>query len=108
MTTVKPKDATKKIAVSAKIQKGLCVTCNHAESCAACNEAREPVWYCEEFDDHMAPAGKSDVGEAPHVRTKVEPKPNGAADGLCGNCETRAACSYRNPEIPIWYCEQFC
>lgn len=33
---------------------GLCMTCNHAESCAYLTNAISSVWTCEEFDDRPA------------------------------------------------------
>jgi len=108
MTTTKSKEATRAFVVSSRELQGLCVTCNHAESCAACKDAREPVWYCEEFDDRAAPVGARDTNKAQSVRSEPAPRPNGAADGLCGDCSVRDECSYFNPETPIWFCEQYC
>jgi hypothetical protein len=108
MSTAKSKEATRGIAVSAKELSGLCVTCNHAESCAVLKETREPVWYCEEFDDRTAPMEARDTAGARHVRSEAAPKPNGAAEGLCGNCAVRETCAYRSLETPIWFCEQYC
>jgi len=108
MATVKSKEVTRNIAVSAKELKGLCVTCNHSKACAACKENREPVWFCEEFDDHVAPTEARDSNKAHQVHSDTVAKPNGAAEGLCGNCTVRKECSYRRPETPIWFCEQYC
>lgn len=109
MATVKSTEVTRGIAVSAREPKGLCVTCNYAENCAVCTETREPVWYCEEFDDHMAPAEARDTNRIHRVRSDAETKPNGAAEGLCSNCETRETCCNRTALAgPVWYCEQYC
>ena len=109
MATVKSKEVTRNIAVSARELKGLCVTCNHSEACAACKENREPVWFCEEFDDHVAPTEARDSNKAHHVRSDAEVKPNGASEGLCGNCDTRETCCNRTALAgPVWFCEQYC
>lgn len=109
MATVKLEDVTKNIAVSAKELKGLCLTCNHSEICAACKETHDPVWYCEEFDDHVTATEARDSNKAHRVRPETEAKPNGASEGLCGNCDTRETCCNRTAlSGPIWYCEQYC
>ncbi len=108
MATAKSKEVTRDFAVSTRELQGLCVTCNHADDCAVYKETREPVWYCEEFDDRAAPEKSRDINRAQSVRSEAAPKPNGAAEGLCGNCAVRETCIYRSLETPIWYCEQYC
>ena len=99
--------ATREVAVAVLEEaEGLCATCNHAASCAIRKASRKPVWFCEEFDNYLAPSGHA-AEAAGSTRMKREPKPNGGAAGLCANCDSRENCSYRTPGAEIWFCEQY-
>ena len=37
-------------------QRNICVTCRHAERCLFLRAAHQPIWTCEEFDEHAGPS----------------------------------------------------
>lgn len=85
--------------------RGLCVTCNHLESCKHRLNGLV-VWYCEGFDDYVPPKTKPRVVSQP---VKVSLKPNGADKlmGLCVNCEKRDYCVHAKKVGGVWHCEEY-
>jgi hypothetical protein len=82
--------------------RGLCSTCNDADTCVM-RKAAGDVMYCDMFDDR-APIGEHAVRLAPAL--EMPHNGNGAAKGLCGNCESHGDCAHESPSGK-WYCEQY-
>lgn len=91
----------------------ICSTCIHGELCVSKKTRQGPVWFCEEFDDHV-PAEKQEVQEEGFLpaRSRVGPgtRENDASlfKGLCINCENRFTCSNSRTQGGIWHCEEYC
>ena len=91
--------------------RGLCMTCNHFQSCMHATRSKGPIWFCEEFDD----SGPMRTG--PVVATAPTSPPNVANVqsidlpstrlGLCSNCEEHPTCTFSKPEGGIWHCEEY-
>ncbi len=81
----------------------LCVNCENSAGCTLRNG--HPVMQCEEHQ----------VAESTLVRSGFELN-HGIRDtpahlehfrGLCGNCELRMDCHWRNPETITFHCEHY-
>ncbi len=99
------KSTTAEVIVSAEEIKGLCATCNAASGCVIRKDCTEPIWFCEEFDDHVAVPSRS--VEHSYSSREMEAQPNGGAGGLCSNCADRQYCANRTPDAAIWFCENY-
>jgi hypothetical protein len=87
---------------------GLCMTCDHADSCAHLARTEGPIWCCEEFDDSGPAAGAA--AEPRPRRPMVEPDrrlPDGEPLGLCRNCENRSSCALPGAREGVWFCEEY-
>lgn len=93
----------------------ICQTCIHAPECVHyrnCQIACRPIWFCENFDDQAplhAPENRGVYAEAQSFKSSI-PGPQaipGRMQGLCLNCEDRAACRFPVVEGGIWYCEEY-
>lgn len=83
---------------------GVCTTCRHLDRCLFVKAARQPIWSCEEFDDHGA-------ATADAVRPVKQPKPanlgEGQPAGLCADCDVRSDCAKRRPGEAITECADY-
>jgi len=90
---------------------GLCMTCDHAHSCAYLARTEGPIWCCEEFDDSgRAVPGAVIMAEPRRRRPAVEParsQPAGEPLGLCRNCENRSSCGLPGASEGVWFCEEY-
>jgi hypothetical protein len=89
---------------------GLCMTCDHAHSCAYLARTEGPIWSCEEFDD----SGRAVPG--PVIVTDARPRataetarsqPGGQPLGLCLNCENRPSCTLPGAREGVLFCEEY-
>lgn len=83
---------------------GLCITCRHQNRCLFVKAARQPIWYCDEFD-----SGNEGEGDAPRA---VPPKPaanlgEGQPEGLCADCAERSDCTQRQPGVAVSECADY-
>jgi len=97
--------------VTAKIDRGLCMTCNNASSCFYL-QSRGPALFCELFDDYVRPELRTVHEKAPPIPTPSAA--HGATDedtsrytGLCVNCEHRTTCAHPKPAGGVWHCEDY-
>ena len=97
--------------VTAKVDHGLCMTCNNGPTCHY-RAVRGPAVFCEMFDNYASPidAGScgepSGCGEPPTALCATEEKDDTYA-GLCLNCRHRATCAHPRPTGGIWHCEDY-
>ncbi len=81
----------------------LCAQCARAGLCTIPNDTEENIFSCEFF-----------VGFKTDVRVNTGPADDaGASDanrtyGLCGDCENRGHCMFRQREGGVWHCEEYC
>lgn len=81
----------------------LCVNCENAPGCTLRNG--HPVMECEEHlvaDKRLVKNGF----DLNHTMSNV-PVSFEHFKGLCGNCELKADCFWRNPEIITFHCEHY-
>lgn len=86
---------------------GLCITCNNVSTCVHRRRHKQPVWYCEEFDNYLPP--KEDlvlIMKDDEFLGEQQKETNGLS-GLCSNCENRDTCTYQKPESGVWHCEEY-
>ena len=91
----------------AKVNRGLCTTCNNAPTCIyyQANESRI-VWYCETFDAYV-PVQEPIPEPEKKIESKTEDPGKGVFEGLCVNCANRATCTFPKPEGGVWHCEEY-
>lgn len=81
---------------------GICENCAQAAHCLFRENAAQPVWFCEQFENVISEPAlpKNPVvhstGKSP-IRLL----------GLCVNCEKRESCRLPKPESGIWHCEEY-
>ncbi len=91
---------------------GLCLTCNHAQTCVRVAHHGQPVWFCEEFDDYTPPVAKS-TGAGWKVIDDANSLASGDKEntrpvsGLCVNCATRGSCAFSESGTDIWECNEY-
>ena len=97
--------------LTAKIDHGLCMTCNNAPTCFYHN-TRGPALFCEMFDDYVPPVVR--IGAEKVAPVPVSSMVAQAADeevskyaGLCVNCRHRATCTHPRPTGGVWHCEDY-
>ncbi len=101
------KEIKENLIKMAKVNRGLCSTCNNAPTCLFYRgNGSRIVWYCETFDDYV-PVQES----IPKTEKKIEPKTEdpgqGVFEGLCMNCAHCATCTFIKPEGGVWHCEEY-
>ena len=85
---------------------GLCMTCNEAPNCAHRMRQKEPIWFCEQFDDYQ-PVSKIIMLTSPSKDLLNSKKKSVSIKGLCVNCDNLETCKLRKPEDGIWHCEEY-
>lgn len=87
-------------------QLGICTTCSHLSRCLFVKAARQPIQFCEEFDDKSQSAQPG--AQAQPVLRLVATDGQGVDPGLCVNCDSRLNCMHRQPGVPMYQCEDYC
>ncbi len=95
------------VKVNPKMKKqqseALCTHCIQAAVCNISRETEETVLACEAF---------LRVGSASGTNTQISDIPealdSSRAYGLCGDCENRGHCIFRQREGGVWHCEEYC
>ena len=91
----------------------LCSTCNSVPTCVLFKHGKQPVIYCELFDDYVPPPAiieiNTDVSMTSDTPEGLEPRNTGLinTEGLCLDCENRETCMYRKREGGTWQCEEY-
>ena len=85
---------------------GLCMTCNHAGSCAYLAVTEGPIWRCEEFDD-SGPVEASTAARTRPARPGAAPEAPRGPRGLCCNCDNRSSCGFTETQEEILFCEEY-
>jgi hypothetical protein len=91
---------------------GLCVNCQHSDTCIYLRNANRPVLQCEEFEIAEALPARATVNKIlstsnPRSRTGLEDKVSTRFKGLCKNCDNRLTCTLPRPESGVWHCEEY-
>lgn len=81
----------------------LCANCENAPGCTLRNG--HPVLFCEEHQTERWKPIKN--GISLNKRVINEPKVIEHFKGLCGNCELKDTCSWRNPGTVVFHCEHY-
>jgi hypothetical protein len=94
------------------LYKDICSTCNYGELCVSKKTRQGPVWFCEEFEDHVTVEEENGVDtEFQIIPPWKEPGSNEGSirfKGLCINCENRVTCANSKKEGGVWHCEEYC
>jgi hypothetical protein len=91
---------------------GLCLTCNHAQTCVRAKHSGQPVWFCEEFDDYIpqssqvAGTGWKVIDEDSELQSRDHDRAR-TFGGICVNCTTRETCTLSGSGIDIWECNEY-
>ena len=89
---------------SFEIDKSICSTCIHIESCEHYQTCRQPIWFCENFD--CAVPGNTEQRVESVVPAPPTPPENGFM-GLCINCDHRETCINAKKPGGVWHCEEY-
>jgi hypothetical protein len=83
------------------------MTCNNISTCVNRKRHKQPVWYCEEFDNYSVPKDEwiTIMNEEEFLGSK-EKETNGLK-GLCSNCANLKKCTFQKPEGGVWHCEEY-
>lgn len=84
---------------------GLCSTCNHAADCVKRLTNDMVIWYCEEFDNYVAPQPPQ-YPARPAQSAPSDPVSERLV-GLCVNCERRGYCVHAKRVGGVWHCEEY-
>lgn len=113
MAKVNIKTEEKVSSVSRKPElNGLCVNCQHSDSCIYLKNTNRPVLQCEEFEIAEALPARTTVNNilttsTPRSKTGLEDKISTNFKGLCKNCDNRLTCTLPRPESGVWHCEEY-
>ncbi|MFC2132754.1 hypothetical protein ACFLRG_03050 [Bacteroidota bacterium] len=81
----------------AKINRGLCTTCNNAPTCLFYQgNGSRIVWYCETFDNYVH-IHKSIPKIEERIKSKTDDAAKVAFKGLCMDCIHNTACIFIKP-----------
>lgn len=83
---------------------GLCVNCEHLESCAFRKNSNQPILFCEEFNVSATPMDSSPSQEPVKVS---KAKQVTLYTGLCINCDHRESCVFLEAGAGGWHCEEY-
>jgi hypothetical protein len=86
---------------------GICTTCNHVSTCLFSQAARNPVWFCDEFDASNASASAGKPAAVPVAKPADRYFGEAIRVGLCANCDARPGCNYRRPGVTVSECENY-
>jgi len=82
--------------------KGLCMNCDHRETCTF-TKPKDGVLSCEEYE---CTTKKSK--ERPPPQPKPQAKTEKKFKGLCVNCNHRETCTFTKPKDGVLSCEEYC
>ncbi|OQC04266.1 MAG: hypothetical protein BWX80_02552 [Candidatus Hydrogenedentes bacterium ADurb.Bin101] len=85
------------------VSEALCAQCARAAVCAIPNDTGEIIFSCKSFM-RLDEAVNRDTSKA----TVLELMGSGRVYGLCGDCENRGHCMFRQREGGVWHCEEYC
>lgn len=86
----------------------ICSTCNHVQDCVNLQKNDRPVWFCEQFDNHVPIEEQPfDVADFQPCQSPVEDE-HRQFQGLCINCENRHNCNLAKPNGGVWHCQEYC
>ena len=90
---------------------GLCITCNNIPTCVQYKQRKQPVYYCELFDDYVSPPAIIEINtDKTRVIEPIEDRNRDLLfiEGLCWDCGRRESCAYRQKrKCSIWQCEEY-
>ncbi|HES58625.1 MAG TPA: hypothetical protein ENO21_04255 [Firmicutes bacterium] len=84
---------------------GICSTCRHLPRCLFVKAARQPIQFCEEFDERAEGGEGETVGLA--ERSQVVTDGQGVDPGICVNCDSRLTCMHRKPGETVYECQDY-
>ncbi|MCF8069873.1 MAG: hypothetical protein K9L30_14930 [Desulfobacterales bacterium] len=90
-----------------KIIQGICTNCDHNHSCGFLARAKEPVWFCEEFDD--SGAVENTTATTPDYSSEVVALEMNSTQslGICSNCDNLSTCKLPKAVGGLWHCEEY-
>jgi len=87
---------------------GICSTCINVQGCTFRRGVHEAIWDCDEFSAQEAPSAvPRPAPKAVPIKTATNGNGNGAAAGLCYDCEHKTDCVFRRPGVPVLDCEEY-
>lgn len=90
---------------------GLCITCNNIATCVQYKQRKQPVYYCELFDDYVSPPAIIEINtDKTRVIEPIEDRNRDLLfiEGLCWDCGRRESCAHRQKrKYSIWQCEEY-
>lgn len=84
---------------------GICSTCRHLQRCLFVKAARQPIQFCEEFDER-AKEGECETASLPE-RSQAVSDGQGVDPGICVNCDSRLTCMHRKPGETVYECQDY-
>jgi hypothetical protein len=84
---------------------GICSTCRHLPRCLFVKAARQPIQFCEEFDE-QARDGEDESASLPE-RSQAVSDGQGNDPGICVNCDSRLTCMHRKPGETVYECQDY-
>nr|NQU89919.1 hypothetical protein [Bacteroidota bacterium] len=91
----------------AKVNRGLCTTCNNAPTCLFfLGNGSRIVWYCETFDNYVS-FQESIPKTEKMIIPKTEDPGKSVFEGLCTNCAHCSTCNFPKHEGGVWHCEEY-
>lgn len=84
----------------------LCINCDEAEHCRLRSNAKEPIFYCEEYQCITSQSTASERRAAAGLAI-TKPDSSERAPGLCINCSHADTCRLPKSEAGVWYCEEY-
>lgn len=82
---------------------GICAGCIHASTCLYQSTARQPIWFCEMFENDT-PLISHPKTDSEYSVLQIQPS---QFTGLCANCDKRGTCTLPKPESGVWHCEEY-
>lgn len=98
------KKRTVSLLKNKEVKRGLCASCNRAETCTLSHSVNESIWDCEDFDDTQVL--KTELPGNEKLKTSNIPSEKNMP-GLCAFCLNKNGCSLKSVEGGIWHCEEY-
>ncbi len=86
---------------------GICMTCNNVSTCVHRRRHKQPVWFCEEFDNYLLPKDNRIMFMNDDEFLRDQEEETNQLKGLCSNCDNRKTCAFQKPESGVWHCEEY-
>lgn len=89
--------------------RGICSTCNNAETCKFPRDPDKAVFFCEEFEIEKLHPIKTTREERPQTAELyvAEVKDSTRFIGLCSDCGNCQTCVFPKSEGGVWHCEEY-